>query len=132
MGPKQGASPAAHAPDAVPQAAPASGQTQAPVVQAAINANPFWPIGTPLSMLLFTSTSAGEPNINVDSPLVVWDGLTYGNWNDVRNVDLSIDIPESVRAHNGSLWLDVLLIKGGGSDLRGKGPGDVALSRKRA
>ena len=83
-------------------------------------------------MLLFTSTSAGEPNINIDSPLAVWDGLTYGNWNDVRDVDLSIDIPESVRAHNGSLWLDVLLIKGGGSDLRGKGPGDVALSRKRA
>ena len=102
-----------------------------------INAVPIWPLGTPLSMLLFTSTTElpqaqlQTPLPEWNDPVVVWDGLTYGNWNDVRDVDLLLDVPESVRSHNGSWWMDVLLVRGGGTDFTGKGPGDVAMFRKR-
>jgi hypothetical protein len=81
-------------------------------------------------MLLYTSISpVGE--IATDSPLVVWDGLTYGEWKDERSADVFVEIPESVRLQNGTLWMDILLIKGGGKSLEDKGPDEVAVYRKR-
>jgi hypothetical protein len=81
-------------------------------------------------MLLYTSTSIGGRDLDHEKPLVAWDGLTYGGWNDVREADLMLDVPESVRMQNGSWFLDILLVKGGGHELAGKGPGDVVVYRK--
>ncbi|ORY25820.1 cleft lip and palate transmembrane protein 1-domain-containing protein [Naematelia encephala] len=96
-----------------------------------ILAQSLWPIGTPLSMLLYTSTSPDGEDIDHDKPLVVWDGLTYGEWKDEREADLELDVPESVRANNGTWWMDVVLVKGGGDSLSGKGPLEVAGYRKQ-
>lgn len=85
-----------------------------------------------MSMLLYTSTSPSAGDIDVAHPLLTWDGLTYGDWKDERAADLDIPIPETVRSHNGSLWMDVLLVKGGGSTPVGKGEGEVVAYRKRA
>lgn len=81
-------------------------------------------------MLLYTSTEAGGRSLDHEKPLVAWDGLTYGGWNDVRDVDLTLDVPDSVRAHNGSWWMDILLVKGGGTELASKDEGDVVIYRK--
>ena len=84
-----------------------------------------------MSMLLFTSTSPSRSDFTDEPPVVVWDGLTYGQYKDERDVDIILDVPHSVRSANGSWWMDVLLVKGGGSDLAGKGPNEVALYKKR-
>lgn len=97
----------------------------------ALMAEPLWPLGTPLSMLLYTSTSPSAVDLDFNHPLIVWDGLTYGNWKDARAEDIYIDIPESVRVENGSLWMDILLVKDGGKSPIGKAPGEVVGYRKR-
>lgn len=83
-------------------------------------------------MLLYTSTSDIGLDPRGSSPVVVWDNLTYGNWKDEREADLVLEVPQSVRTVNGSWWMDVVLVKGGGSSVAGKGRGEVALYRKRA
>jgi hypothetical protein len=95
-------------------------------------AEPIWPLGTPLSMVLYTSTTPQANFVGLDQPLLVWDGLTYGNYADVRDSGIMVDIPSSVRNGNGSLWLDVFLLKGGGSNPLQKDRADVAVFRKRA
>lgn len=127
MGGKPSVTPSA--PEPLP-VADTPGAAATPQVQGELNASPYWPLGTPLSMLLYTSTELGGRNLDHETPLVAWDGLTYGGWNDVRDVDLLLDVPESVRAHNGSWFLDILLVKGGGTDLASKGEGDVVMYRK--
>lgn len=93
-------------------------------------AQPAWPLGTKLSMLFYPSTSE-TPEQKTEDPLFVWDDLTYGDWKDTRDTELMLDVPESVKNHNGTWFMDILLVKGGGSTLAGKGEGDVALYRKR-
>jgi hypothetical protein len=104
----------------------------APVIAGPLLAEPFWPLGTPLSMLLYTSTTPDSRDTKFNEPLVVWDGLTYGDFADVRDANIVVDIPESVRSHNGSMWLDVVLLKDGGRNPLDKPRSDVAISRKRA
>lgn len=130
LGPKTPTTPAA--PSAVPESPPATGQTPAPAQPSSLTADPFWPLGTPLSMLLYTSTSPSGDDLDLRNPIVTWDGLEYGRWSDVREADLLLDVPQSVRSQNGSWFLDILLVKGGGAELDGKGPGQVAMYRKRA
>ncbi|KAK8861440.1 hypothetical protein IAR55_002259 [Kwoniella newhampshirensis] len=111
-----------------PDAPPANAQSASAVRGA--NAVPAWEIGTPLSMLLYTSTDPAGSDVDVEVPLVMWDGLTYGNWKDERDEDLILDVPESVRYHNGSWWMDVVLVKNGGLPTN-KEPGDVYAYRKQ-
>ena len=94
--------------------------------------DPIWPLGTPLSMLLYTSTRADSSDLVASQPLVAWHDLTFGDYKDEREVDLTLTVPESVRSHNGSWWMDVMLVKGGGLPHEGQGPNDIALYRKRA
>lgn len=94
-------------------------------------AHPLWPIGTPMSMVLYLSTSETSDDVDLAQPLLTWDDLTFGNWKDERDADLVLDVPESVRNHNGSWWMDVKLVKDGGSP-EGKKLEDVATYRKRA
>lgn len=90
-----------------------------------------WDAGTTMSMLLFPNTAADfSPSaVNFEAPLLRWDNLTLGNWKDERLEDFVLDVPESVRADNGSWWMDILLVKDGGSAL-GREAGDVAHHRK--
>ncbi|OCF58074.1 cleft lip and palate associated transmembrane protein [Kwoniella mangroviensis CBS 10435] len=104
--------------------------TPVAVPQGSQLATPAWDLGTPLSMLLYTSTSPSGRDVDLDHPLVQWDGLTYGEWKDEREADLILDVPESVWAHNGSWFMDVVLVKGGGTP-GGKGPGNVSAYRKQ-
>ena len=82
-------------------------------------------------MLLYTSTSPTGSDISLASPVVAWDNLTYGSWKDERDVDLVLEVPQSVRTANGSWWMDVVLVKGGGTSLTGKQRAEVAMYRKR-
>ena len=111
-------------------AAPGSTLTPANTVPGKAMAEPIWPLGTPLSMVLYLSTSETADDVDLAEPLLTWDGLTFGNWKDEREADLIVDVPESVRNHNGSWWMDVKLVKDGGSPL-GKKLEDVATYRKR-
>lgn len=81
-------------------------------------------------MVLYLSTSETAQDVDLANPLLTWDGLTFGNWKDEREADLLLDVPESVRNHNGSWWMDVKLVKDGGSPV-GKKVEDVATYRKR-
>lgn len=99
------------------------------VGKAAFPASPAWEAGTPMSMYLYVNTAPSPAGIDVQNPNVIWDGLTFGDWKDVREEDLIIDVPETVRAENGSLFMDILLVKDGGSPI-GREPGVVANHRK--
>ena len=83
-------------------------------------------------MLLYTSTREDSSDLVVTEPLVTWHDLTFGDYKDLREVDLSLTVPDGVRSHNGSWWLDIMLVKGGGLPHEGKGTDDIALYRKRA
>jgi hypothetical protein len=84
-----------------------------------------------MSMLLFLSTSETSDDIDLDNPYISWDGLTFGDWKEVREEDLILDVPESVSHGNGSWWMDIKLVKDGGN-VKDKGIDDVASYRKRA
>ena len=81
-------------------------------------------------MLLFSSTDPSGTDIDLKTPLVVWDGLTLGSYKDEREEDLLLQVPEVVMTQNGSWWMDVMLLKGGGTEIAGKGPGDAVAYRK--
>lgn len=81
-------------------------------------------------MLLYTSLLE-YPNLSNIEPVVRWDGLTYGNYADVRAEDLLLDIPQSVRNANATWWMDIVLVKDGGN-VQEKSRNEVALYRKRA
>lgn len=81
-------------------------------------------------MLLYTSLLETPSLANIE-PVVRWDGLTYGNYADVRAEDLLLDVPQAVRTGNASWWMDVVLVKDGGT-VKGRQADEVALYRKRA
>lgn len=83
-----------------------------------------------MSMLLYVNTAEETQGIDAANPNVIWEGLTYGNWKDVREEDLILEVPESVRAHNGSWWMDILLLKDGGVSPVGRPTEDIAVHRK--
>jgi len=72
-----------------------------------------WPLGIPVSLHFHLSTSGQAFALNsedVNLPHFVWHDITFGDWNEVRSVDYSIHLPESVQ-HNGSLWAHIFLTK---------------------
>lgn len=126
--------PAAPAPagDAAPAAA-TSGDVAAAASAAqpaSLVAQPAWALGTTLSLLLFADTAPefSPSTVDWETPLVRWDNITLGNWKDSREEDLLLPVPESVQS-NGSWWMDILLVKDGGSAL-GRETMDVAHHRK--
>lgn len=82
-----------------------------------------------MSMLLYSNTEDSLDDVNWNNPTLRWDGLTFGDWKDVRAADLILDVPERVRADNGSWWMDILLVKGEGLP-QGKPKTDIAHFRK--
>lgn len=94
---------------ASPGAAPAPVMTQA---------FPAWPLGIPLSMHVYLTTSPHPTGVfyahQEDLPHFVWDNITFGDWNDHRVVEYDVRLPESVQ-HNGSMWADIFLCRNGAS-----------------
>ena len=104
--PPSAADPAAsHA--SVPQAQ-VPGQT--PVANAVPTAAvPAWPLGIPLAMHVHLSTSptgdvfSGKwtsgyrKDQDADLPSLVWNNITFGDWNEKRVADFEVNLPE-VRA----------------------------------
>ncbi|OCH90944.1 cleft lip and palate associated transmembrane protein [Obba rivulosa] len=84
---------------------------------------PAWPLGIPLTMHVYLSTSS-TPTFSADYLLnreesggpvhFSWENITFGDWSDTRTVDLTVNLPESVQ-HNGSMWADVFLLREGTS-----------------
>jgi hypothetical protein len=132
LGPPATPAPAAPAPvDAsVAEAAAAASTGAVAGTPPSLVAKPAWALGTTLSLLLFADTAAdfSPAAVDWDAPLVRWDNITLGNWKDTREEDLLLSVPESVQ-HNGSWWMDILLVKDGGSAV-GREAGAVAHHRK--
>lgn len=123
--------PATPAPSAVPEVSTSSGVAAPATPVKAVIAEPLWDLGTPMSMLLYTSLSEIPYGLADAKPVIRWDGLTYGNYADVRAETLSLDVPQAVRTGNASWWMDVVLVKDGG-EIKGKAQEDVAVYTKRA
>ncbi|KAG6373763.1 cleft lip and palate associated transmembrane protein [Boletus reticuloceps] len=121
------------------EASPSAGQVN-PFLLPPQHAHLAWPLGQPLSMHVYFSTS---PNGDVfsrqwtsgwredqdkDLPFFVWSNVTFGDWNDHRTEYLDITLPEvyshssslciashsdQVVQRNATLWADVFLTKEG-------------------
>lgn len=72
-------------------------------------AKALWTTGTPMAMHLYSVVGDDQIVIGEDKPLVSWDNLTYGNWNDVREADFILDVPEAVTHNNASWYIGVVL-----------------------
>ncbi|KAI0314804.1 cleft lip and palate associated transmembrane protein [Amylostereum chailletii] len=76
---------------------------------------PDWPLNIPISFHVHLSTdplaqSYSSPADQVELPHFVWHNITFGDWNEARQEELEVQIPESVQ-HNGSLWADIFVTK---------------------
>ncbi|OSC98983.1 cleft lip and palate transmembrane 1 [Trametes coccinea BRFM310] len=100
---------------------------QPPVANAIpTQAVPAWPLGIPLAMHVHLSTSptgdvfsgkwtSGYRNDqDADLPSLVWNNITFGDWNEKRVADFTVNLPPSVQ-NNGTLWADVFLVRDGAS-----------------
>ncbi|KAI0368074.1 cleft lip and palate transmembrane 1 [Pilatotrama ljubarskyi] len=100
---------------------------QAPVANAIpTQAVPAWPLGIPLAMHVHLSTSpTGDvfskkwtsgyrKDEDAELPSLVWNNITFGDWNEKRVAEFSVNLPPSVQ-NNGSLWADVFLVRDGAS-----------------
>ncbi|KAI0353459.1 cleft lip and palate transmembrane 1 [Trametes cingulata] len=100
---------------------------QAPVANAIpTQAVPAWPLGIPLAMHVHLSTSpTGDvfsrkwtsgyrKDEDADLPSLVWNNITFGDWNEKRVAEFTVNLPPSVQ-NNGSLWADVFLVRDGAS-----------------
>ncbi|KAF7332430.1 hypothetical protein MKEN_00124900 [Mycena kentingensis (nom. inval.)] len=115
--PKTPAVPTTPGPDGSP--VPVDPRTLPPV-QA--NIAPGWDIGSRFDMHVFFSATPlkeGEfsakwmPAYNPEGlPTFVWNNITFGDYEDSRELDLEIKFPLTV-LNNGSLWADVYLAKNG-------------------
>ncbi|EKD05394.1 cleft lip and palate associated transmembrane protein [Trichosporon asahii var. asahii CBS 8904] len=72
-------------------------------------AKALWTTGTPMKMHLYSVVGDNQIVIGEDKPLVSWDNLTYGNWNDVREADFILDVPEAVTHNNASWYIGIVL-----------------------
>ncbi|KAF8437184.1 cleft lip and palate transmembrane protein 1-domain-containing protein [Boletus edulis BED1] len=106
------------------EASPSSAGQVNPFLLPPQHAHLAWPLGQPLSMHVYFSTS---PNGDVfsrqwtsgwredqdkDLPFFVWSNVTFGDWNDHRTEYLDITLPEAVQ-RNATLWADIFLTKEG-------------------
>jgi len=55
-----------------------------------------WPLGSKLSMHVYLSTNPEGEVFRHEEPLphFVWGGITFGDWNEARTIDLDVDFPK--------------------------------------
>ena len=70
------------------------------------NVDPAWPLGIDLSMYVYLSTSptgdifsrkwtkGWRSSDDADLPRFSWENITYGEWNEKRDADLDISLPQ--------------------------------------
>lgn len=106
--------PTAPAPAAPAATGPPSGPLAAHYRPGPTNAHAFWPAGTPLELYLFVTELDPAPSKMANvvdagiEPSVKWD-IVYGDTKWHRDIELMIDVPERVRAANGTWWADIFL-----------------------
>ncbi|CAE6471874.1 unnamed protein product [Rhizoctonia solani] len=113
----------------VPPTPQSSGTPDAPSKPAQTHAYPYWTAGTKLDLHFFMSQSPYELTDNT-LPHFTWQGIEYGKWDEARDWDGLVNLPQSVM-NNGTLWAHVFLTRDGASPFDGaQRPGDVHHSRK--
>lgn len=95
-------------PPATPPPIPSSEGSNAehlPVPAIPTQAYPVWPLGIPLAMHVYLSTSPNgdvfsskwtsgyRENQDADLPHFVWDNITFGDWSDIRTVEYDVHLP---------------------------------------
>ncbi|KAG7447533.1 cleft lip and palate transmembrane 1 [Guyanagaster necrorhizus] len=92
-----------------------------PWSQLPTHASLAWPLGETYSMHVYFTTAPHTDvftkqwrNTNKEDnlPHFVWDNIKFGDYNDHRSVEYTIDFPDVVK-NNGSLWADIFLLKNG-------------------
>ncbi|KAA1466458.1 cleft lip and palate associated transmembrane protein [Dentipellis sp. KUC8613] len=79
-----------------------------------------WSTGVPVALHVYLSTDPYGRVFDNSSirdaslPHFEWSNITFGDWNEARTTELSVNIPDSVQ-HNGSLWADIFLTKNNAS-----------------
>ncbi|KAH9965903.1 cleft lip and palate transmembrane protein 1-domain-containing protein [Russula dissimulans] len=101
------------APTESPPVTPDGGPGLDPFLLPPEQAHPAWPLGIPVSIHFYLSTSeqafAHNPE-DADLPHLAWHDITFGDWNEVRTADYNIHLPKSVQ-HNGTLWAHIFLTR---------------------
>ncbi|TFY72896.1 hypothetical protein EVG20_g86 [Dentipellis fragilis] len=75
-----------------------------------------WNTGIPIALHVYLSTDPygrifeNSSIRDASLPHFEWANITFGDWNEARTTEVSVDIPDSVQ-HNGSLWADIFLTK---------------------
>ncbi|CAE6419510.1 hypothetical protein ACGC1H_001912 [Rhizoctonia solani] len=110
-----------------PQSSDTPGGPSTPPAQT--HAYPYWTAGTKLNLHFYLSPSAYELT-DKTLPNFTWEGIEYGKWDEARDWDGLVNLPQSVM-NNGTLWAHVFLTRNGAlpSDSPQR-PGDVHYSRK--
>lgn len=70
------------------------------------NIAPLWPIGIPLDLDIYVSSSLVLPPLNKlpkESLIVEERGFEFGNWKDKREIHTTFPVPKESR-NNGSIW----------------------------
>ncbi len=83
-------------PDAIPGRASGPGLVD-PFSLPPAQAHLAWPLGIPLSLHFYLSTSGQAFSLtseDVNLPHFVWHDMTFGDWGDARTVDYNIHLPE--------------------------------------
>ncbi|KAG8934632.1 hypothetical protein FRC02_009576 [Tulasnella sp. 418] len=74
---------------------------------------PLWPVGTTLDMHVRLSMSPYDPfekRASQGLPSFVWEDIKFGDWNDERVNEYTIDVPVPVQ-HNASIFAHIFLTK---------------------
>ncbi|KAF8707986.1 Cleft lip and palate, partial [Rhizoctonia solani] len=113
----------------IPPTPQSSGAPGAPSKPTQTHAYPYWTPGTKLNLHFLLSESAYELS-DPALPHFTWEGIEYGKWDEAREWDGLVNVPQSVM-NNGTLWAHIFLTRNGVSPFEGaQRPGDVHHSRK--
>ncbi|CAE6527598.1 unnamed protein product [Rhizoctonia solani] len=113
----------------VPPTPQSSDTPGAPSTPVKTHAYPYWTAGTKLNLHFFLSPSAYELT-DTTLPHFTWEGIEYGKWDEARDWDGLVNLPQSVM-NNGTLWAHVFLTRNGAAFFdAAQRPGDVHYSRK--
>jgi len=80
-------------------------------------ATSLWPLGTRTELSVFISEhDTLDPWQNIDKRVVKEQNIVFGNWNEHRIVETSVEIPETAQ-HNGTLYAHIFWGKSGWTDV---------------
>ncbi|KAF8760809.1 Cleft lip and palate associated transmembrane protein [Rhizoctonia solani] len=101
----------------IPPTPQSSGAPSAPSKPTQTHAYPYWTPGTKLNLHFLLSESAYELS-DPALPHFTWEGIEYGKWDEAREWDGLVNVPQSVM-NNGTLWAHIFLTRNGVSPFEG-------------